>query len=182
MNDSTQHLPNECVVAVYASQAEAETAFQILTKAGLGPNHVSIVKRHVDPTSQTAEELSLGDDSLHDAAVGGALGGLAGVVGAATLTSVTGIGLVLMTGPLVALTGVIVGAFLGAMRGWGLHDVHIRQYEKLVEEGHVLIAVCGDPEEVERAEKLLRQTKASNISSHGSSSADSPEIDDRSKK
>ncbi len=95
------------------------------------------------------------------------------------MITVTGVGLILLTGPLVTLTGVVVGAFLGAMRGWGLHDIQIHKYEKLVEEGHVLIAVCGEPEEVERAEKLLRQTKASKISLHASSGDDSPEIDDR---
>lgn len=179
MTDSVNQLPNECAIAVYPSQSEAEAAVQILAKAGLGPEHVSLVKRHVDPDSKTADKLSMGDDSLHDAAIGGALGGLAGTVGAATMISVTGVGLILMTGPLVALTGVIVGAFLGAMRGWGLHDTHIKRYEDLVEQGHVLVAVCGDPDQVERADKLLHQTKASEVKLHAKTSAESPEIDDR---
>lgn len=179
MDTTVNQLPNACTIAIFDSQSAAEAAVEVLAKAGLGKDHISVVKRHVNGASENAEKLSIGDDSLHDAAVGGALGGLAGVVGAGTLISVTGVGLILLAGPLVALTGVIVGAFLGAMRGWGLHEVQIRQYEKLVEEGRVLVAVCGAPEEVQRAEKLLRHTQAKEVKLHARAADESPEVDDR---
>jgi Protein of unknown function (DUF1269) len=170
---------NECVVGVYDSIEKAESAHRALLGAGFTSDHVSLIRRHFDPEGETAAKLSLGDDSAREAAVGGALGGLAGAAGAATLLSITGIGLILLTGPIVTLTGAIVGAFLGAMRGWGIHDTHIREYEKLVEEGKVLLAVAGDSTEVEKAERLLRETKAAHVKLHARSSTDSPEIDDR---
>lgn len=171
--------PNECVVGVYDSSEKAEAAHRALLGAGLTSDHVSLIKRHIDPQGNTAAELNLGDDSVREAALGGALGGLAGAAGAATLLSITGVGLILLTGPIVALTGAIVGAFLGAMRGWGIHDTHIREYEKLVEEGKVLVVVAGNPTEVEKADRLLRESHAAHVKLHARSSTDSPEIDDR---
>jgi uncharacterized membrane protein len=182
MSAAANKRPNECVVGVYDSIAKAESAHRALLGGGLTTEHVSLIKRHIDPKSEVAAKLSLGDDSAREAALGGALGGLAGAAGAATLLSITGVGLILLTGPIVTLTGAIVGAFLGAMRGWGIHDTQIREYEKLVEDGKVLIVVAGDPTEVEKAERLLRETQAAHVRLHARSSTDSPEIDDRPKK
>jgi hypothetical protein len=173
---------NQCVVGVFDSIEKAEAAVRALLRAGFTPEHVSLVKRHLDPAGETAARLSVGDDSVRDAAIGGALGSLAGIAGAATLISVTGIGLILLTGPLVTLTGAIVGAFLGAMRGWGVHETNIRHYEGLVESGHVLVVVAGEPTEVEKAEKMLRDSRADHVHLHAKASDESPEVDDRPKK
>lgn len=171
--------PDECVVGIFETTEKAEAAHRALLAAGFTPDHISLIKRHLDPGGKTAAELKLGDDSSREAAIGGALGGLAGAAGAATLLSITGVGLIVLTGPIVTLTGAIVGAYLGAMRGWGVHDTHIEEYEKLVEEGKVLVAVAGDPLEVARAERLLRELPAEHVRLHARSSTDSPEIDDR---
>jgi hypothetical protein len=171
--------PYECVVGVYDAIETAEAGVRALHAAGFTHEHVSLVKRHLDPTGEVARHLNLGDDSLRDATIGGALGSLAGMAGAATLLSITGFGLILMTGPLVTLTGAIVGAFLGAMRGWGIHDTKIREYEKLVEEGKVLVVVAGGPQEVDRAEKILRETHPAHTYRHARTSDDDPRIDDR---
>ena len=179
MGKADSQKPNECVVGVYDSIEKAESAVRALHGAGFTADHVSLVKRHIDPQGEMAAKLSLGDDSAREAAVGGALGGLAGAAGAATLLSITGVGLILLTGPIVTLTGAIVGAFLGAMSGWGIHETHIREYENLVEKGDVLVVVAGEPIEVERAERLLRKTEARHVNLHAKSSTDSPEIDDR---
>lgn len=182
MSADKSKLPGQCVVGVYDSSEQAETAHRGLLAAGLTTDHVSLVKRHVDPAGDAAAELKMGDDSAREAAIGGALGSLAGAAGAATLLSLTGFGLILLTGPIVTLTGAIVGAFLGAMGGWGVHETHIREYEKLVEQGKVLVVVAGDPLEVEKAERLLRDMKAAHVRMHAKGSTDAPEIDDRPRK
>jgi len=179
MQVDTRNLPNECVVGVYATIDKAQAAVVQLDNAGYSREQVSVVVRHLDPDGKTAAALSMGDDSLRDAAVGGALGGLTGVVGAGAFITVTGIGLILMTGPLLALTGAIVGAFLGAMKGWGIHEANIEEYERLVREGHVLVVVTGEPQAIERAEKILHDTSADKVYLHAKTSDDSPEIDDR---
>lgn len=178
MNSNRSGLPEECVVAVFDSAEKAETAVRDLKSVGFGPDRVSVIRRHFDPDDKSAEEMRLGDDSLHDAAIGGAVGGVVGAAGAATLMA-TGVGIVLMSGPLVALTGAIVGAFLGAMRGWGVHEQSLKQYEKDVAAGKTLVVVAGDPTTVARAEQLLRLTSAEKVYLHARTGDDSREIDDR---
>ncbi|REK08630.1 MAG: general stress protein [Planctomycetota bacterium] len=180
MSKSEINVPNESVVAVYDTMPKADEGVRALHTEGFSSEHISIVTRHV-PEGATSEELSLGDDSAKEAAIGGALGGLAGLAGAATLLSITGVGLIVLTGPIVTLTGAIVGAFLGAMRGWGIHEKQIEQYEKFVSEGKVLVVVAGEPLEVEKAERVLRGTKPEHLHLHARSSTDSKEIDDRPK-
>jgi hypothetical protein len=178
MNSNKSGLPDECVVGVFDSAAKAETAVKDLNEVGFGSDRVSVIRRHFDPDPKAAEEMSLGDDSLRDAAIGGAMGGVVGAAGAATLMA-TGVGIVLMSGPLVALTGAIVGAFLGAMRGWGVREHHLKQYEKDVEEGKTLVVVSGDPTTVARAEQLLRLMPAEKVYLHARTGDDSREVDDR---
>lgn len=170
--------PDQCVVAVYSDTALADTAVHDLASVGLGGEQVSLIRRQFDPDPKTAAEMQLGDDSLKDAAVGGAIGSVAGAAGAATLIS-AGIGMVLMTGPLAVLTGAIVGALLGAMRGWGVHDKALAKYEQLVENGKTLVVVSGSTTDVSRAEQLLRLSDADAVDLHMRTGDDSKEIDDR---
>jgi hypothetical protein len=170
--------PDQCVVAVYSDPARADVAVHDLASVGIGGDQVSVIRRQFDPDPKTASEMQLGDDSLKDAAVGSAIGGVAGAAGAATLIS-AGIGMVLMTGPLAVLTGAIVGALLGAMRGWGVHDKALAKYEQLVENGNSLVVVSGSTTDVSRAEQLLRLTDASSVDLHMRTGDDSHEIDDR---
>jgi len=170
--------PDQCVVAAYGDPSQAETAVHDLESVGLGGEQVSVIRRQFDPDPKTTAEMRLGDDSLKDAAVGSAIGGVAGAAGAATLIS-AGIGMVLMTGPLAVLTGAIVGALLGAMRGWGVHDKALDKYEQLVEDGKTLVVVSGNTTDVSRAEQLLRLTDAESVDMHMRTGDDSREIDDR---
>ncbi len=172
-------MTNECVVGVFDSMTAAETAVHILDRAGFAPDHVSIVARHVDPASNVGQELTQGDDSMRDAVVGATLGGLVGIVSDVALFVITGIGVIVMAGPLLAATGAVVGAFLGTMEGWGVHHRHIHDYETLVREGKVLVVVDGQPKEVAEAERMLRQTDAARVHLHAQSGDDATEIDDR---
>jgi hypothetical protein len=177
MSTANTGIADGCVVAVFKNTADADTAVRDLASAGFGERHVSVIRRQMDPDPKTAEEMRLGDDSLHSAAIGGAIGGAAGAAGA--LVTATGIGMVLMTGPLLAITGAIVGALLGAMRGWGVHEMNLKQYEQEVARGNTLVVVSGDPTDIARAEQLLRLTKADDVHLHARTGDDSSEIDDR---
>lgn len=170
---------DQCVVAVYASMEKARTAVHILEQAGIAPDRVSLVARHIDPDSPAGNELALEDDTVRDAAIGATLGGLAGVLGDATLVVLTGLGGFVVAGPLLALTGAVVGALLGAMRGWGVHESHIRKYEELAKAGKVLVIVDGGVEQVSAAERLLQQTDNEQLHLHVRSD-DVGEVDDRS--
>lgn len=168
----------QCVVGVYASMDAAQLAVHILHRAGLAPDHVSVVARHIDPHSKAGEELALSDDSVRDAAIGATLGGVAGVLGDAALLLLTGIGGFVIAGPLLALTGAVAGAFLGAMRGWGVHQSQIHKYEELVKAGKVLVTVDGDAELVAEAERLLKETGADQLHVYAGTD-DTGDVDDR---
>jgi hypothetical protein len=168
---------NQCVVGVFDTVLQAEAAVRDLQQAGFTMDQISLVTRHIDEQSDVGKELNYGDDSLRDAAIGATLGGLMGVVSDAAIIMMAGVGTIIATGPIL-VAGVVAGAFLGALAGWGVHSANIRKYESLVQEGKVLVVVDGDPEQVADADRLLRRTEASEVHLHSKSSDDAPEIDD----
>ena len=172
-------MKHQCVVGVFDSLEASKLAVGVLGRGGFAAGNVSLVTRHVDPTTDVGNELEFGDDSLPDAAIGATLGGLIGVLGDATLFMLTGIGTILIAGPLVTAVGAIVGGLVGAMEGWGIHKLHIRKYENLVREGKVLLVVDGNPIEIAEADRMLRETEATEVHRYAQSSDDAPEIDDR---
>ncbi len=113
-------MSNECAVGVFETIEHAKAAVHILDRAGFAADHISVVTRHIDTSSDVGKELNLSDDSLRDAAIGATLGGVLGVLGDAAIYLIAGVGAVVVSGPLVGAMA-IVGAFLGAMEGWGIH-------------------------------------------------------------
>ena len=78
--------------------------------------------------------LQFGDNMEKIAAIGAGAGGLLGLVaGAGVLTFASGQTAVLL-GPIV-VTSAIVGGFLGAMAGWGVHSNRLSWYEQKVKTG-----------------------------------------------
>lgn len=100
--------------------------------------------------------------------IGGALGWLAGI----GLITIPGVGPFIAAGPiLAALSGVALGTTLGGVTG-GLIGLGIPEYEakiyasKLMGD-NVLIAVAStDKEMVDRAEKIMKENGATDISKH----------------
>ncbi len=170
-------MATNCVVAVFDTMKHAQLAVHILERAGFAPDHVSLVTRHIPEGSKLEEELSIGDDAERDAVIGAALGGLAGVLGDATLFFITGLGAVVAAGPLVMAAGAVIGGIIGAMEGWGVHHSHLRGYEDYVRKGKVLVVVDGLPDELMEAEDMLAETDASEVHLHAETGEDSPEVE-----
>ncbi len=168
--------PN-CVVSVFDTMKHAQLAVHILERAGFAPDHVSLITLHIPEGSKLEQELSIGDDSERDAAIGAALGGVAGVLGDAALFLITGLGAVVAAGPLVMAAGAVIGGIIGAMEGWGVHHSHLRRYENFVREGKVLLVVDGLPDELMEAENMLAETDAIETHLHAETSEDSPEVE-----
>lgn len=169
-------MKQDCTVGVFNRMPEAEQAVHILNRAGFDSSSMSLVTQHVDPESALGRELEVADDSLHDAAIGATLGGLVTILGETGVFLVTGMGAFIAAGPLVAVMGAVVGGLLGGMRGWGLHDEHIRKYEDLLQSGHVLVVVQGNPIRVQEAKELLTETDATEVHVHAQTSDDDAEI------
>jgi hypothetical protein len=173
-------MSQECVVGVYDSPEKARDAVEALERSQFSLQHVSLVGGTAVEALRKIESLKYGDDAETKAAEGAGLGGLAGILLAAPLLAIPGVGPLLVAGPLAAagLTGAVVGGFLGSMRGWGVHDDHVTEFEQKVRSGHFLVIVSGDPQEIALAKKILDNSDAGEVRLYARTSADSPEIDD----
>ena len=121
--------------------------------------------------------MQSGDETEKSTAVGAATGGLLGILLGAPLLAIPGIGPALVAGPLAAgLTGAAVGGFLGSMQGWGVHEDHIKQYQRAVDEGKLLVVATGNPQQVAEAKGVLQGTKALTVNTHADNSADAGDI------
>ena len=103
-------MPQTCVVAVCDSFEIAKNAVQALEDANFPPDQVSLVTHHVQelPLQESAVE----DDAQADrnAAAGAGFGGILGMLLGTPLINVSGIGAVLVAGPIAAgLAGAAIG-------------------------------------------------------------------------
>ena len=169
---------DECVVGVYDSLQNAEQAVRIMHQAGFPTKQVSLVASHLANKPELVEEIAMGDDSVRDAAIGAGLGGILGMLAGIGAMVVSGAGIVVfLAGPIgVAALGTMVGAFLGGMVGWGVHEQHIQHYEKSVKEGKVLVIANGNPLELTHAERILKETDVAEVHLHSRTSSEAPEV------
>ncbi len=64
------------------------------------------------------------------------------------------------------------------MSGWGVHADHLAEYERMVRGGSFLVMGHGDPIELIEAERVMRQTDATEVNVHRQTSKDASEVDD----
>jgi hypothetical protein len=108
------------------------------------------------------------------AIVGGTLGWLAGIGALA----VPGVGPLIAAGPIIAaLTGVgvggAVGGIAGALVGLGIPEYEAKRYEGRIKSGNILLSVHADDSKwTDKAEKILRNTGAEDISSTSEAKGD----------
>src|SRR5262245_46874464 len=119
-----QNPSRESVVAVFESLDQAKDAVRALEQAGFPHEQVSLVSRSVKKELPREKDvLEKDDQAAPDARTGATLGGLVGLLLGAPLLTIPGVGLVLLAGPIAtAITGAIVGGFLGSMAGWGVPE------------------------------------------------------------
>jgi hypothetical protein len=172
-------MAQQCVVGVFGSRNLTRVVIEGLEQAGFSEEQVSLVTTNVEQQVENEEMLDYGDKSAEKATKGAGMGGLAGLLLGAPLMMIPGIGPLIVAGPLaMAMTGGIVGGFLGAMVGWGVEPNNVEMYQKKVQEGSVLIVVHGAPDEVARAHDLLSSHSPDEVHLHAKSGTDSPEVDD----
>ena len=166
----------QSVVAVYESLSAAEGAMLVLKHSGVPAEQISLVAKQVKGSGPEEESLEMGDRAESDAAKGAGIGGLVGLLAGAPLLAIPGVGLILAAGPIAtALTGAIVGGFLGSMQGWGVQSDRIEGYEAKVRAGEVLVIVTGPPRDVAQAVRLLQTTPATSVEMHAESPSDDVE-------
>lgn len=175
MNDMHERY-GQCTVAVFNSLSAAEGALLVLKHSGVPVEQTSLISRQVKGSMPEEEALQMGDRAESDAAKGAGIGGLVGLLAGAPLLTIPGVGFILAAGPIAtALTGAIVGGFLGSMQGWGVKPDRIESYEEKVRAGKVLVIVHGGPRDVAQAVRLLQTTPAESVETHAESPSDDVE-------
>ena len=174
-------MSEECVVAIYESGVRAQLALEKLLASGFPRANISLVARSVKGAEADVKRaIQFGDQMEKDGTLGAGIGAIIGALGGGTAMSVFGATVLVIAGPIAALTGAIVGGLIGAISGWGVHRDKAAEYQKKVESGKVLlIAHHSDPRKVAEAEKVLRLTSAEGLHLHAKvDDADDPRVDD----
>ena len=167
----------ECVVGVYDSLNQAKFALRVLRRGDFPWQQAELVASRLEDHPELAQELEMGDDSIRDAAIGAGLGGLVGVLAGLGAVASAGAGAVFIFGPVAAgLTAATVGAFLGAMAGWGVHQRDIQHYEQCIALGKALVVANGSPLELVDAMRILQETDAIEVRVHARTSSEAPEV------
>lgn len=163
----------QCAVAVFDSLTAAEGAMMVLKHSGVPEEQISLLAKQAKVDGSEEEALDMGDRAESDAAKGAGVGALVGLLVGAPLLAIPGVGPILAAGPIAtALTGGVVGGFLGSIQGWGVKSDRIEGYEAKVRAGKVLVIVSGPPRDVAQAIRLLQTTPAASVEQHAESPSD----------
>jgi len=166
---------NTAVFGIYKTVSEAELAVDRITQAGFSNNDISVLLPDRQSSKEFAHEKNTKapEGTTTGAATGGVLGGTLGLLAGIGSLAIPGVGPFIAAGPIMgALAGIgvggAVGGLIGALVGMGIPEYEAKRYEGRVKQGGVLLSVhCNSSDEVKRAEDLLKQTGAEDISSAG---------------
>jgi hypothetical protein len=143
------------LTGLFRDRDSAERAYQSISDRGYSRDDVNVVmsdetrKRHFNGSTD-GRETELGSKAAEGAGIGGAIGGSLGAIAAAiaavgTTIALPGLGLVI-AGPLAAAiagagAGAATGGIVGALIGWGIPEERVKEYDRGIREGGILMAV-----------------------------------------
>jgi hypothetical protein len=171
---------NTAVFGIYHTREAAEEAVDVLRRAHFRNTDISALFPDNAGTKDFAHEKNTKapEGATTGAASGAVAGGVLGWLAGIGLLAIPGIGPFIAAGPIVtALAGAgalgAVGGIVGALVGMGIPEYEAKRFEGRVKNGGILLSVhCDDHDWVKRAEEILRQTGAEDISSTGEAHAD----------
>lgn len=166
------------VVGLFDSHEKADQAVRVLEQAGIGREQISVLARNrVIPTNIYAEKTEAKDvaeSSGAGALLGGAAGGLIGLLAGVGAIAIPGLGPAIAAGSLAAALGIgaggagvgaAVGGILGAMTALNIPKDDAAMYAEGVRRGGILVIVqAGEPQAGE-ARRALDDAGALDINS-----------------
>lgn len=152
------------VVALYRHLADAHRAVEELVEAGFEREAISLAL--ADREGKHAEVVAAPDDEdrgegLADGAmIGGALGGIAGLLFGLAAFSIPGIGPLVVAGPLYTAVmgagiGGLGGGLLGALTGIGVPAAEAAYYAEGLQRGFALLAVAAANNGIREAANIM---------------------------
>jgi hypothetical protein len=168
------------VFGIYPTHQSADAAVATLRSRGfrstdisvLFPQNVGSKEFGHEKGTKSAEGAVAGGGT--GAAIGGALGWLAGI----GMLAIPGVGPFIAAGPIVAAlagmgAGGAIGGMTGALVGLGIPEYQAKRYEGRMRKGGILLSVHADDREwAGKGEQILEQTGAEDISSTGETKGD----------
>jgi len=166
-------MANKAVFGLYTTRRQVENAVDELKAQGFRNTDISVLLPENVGTKDFAHEKGtkapegIATGATSGAIVGGTLGWLAGIGALA----IPGVGPLIAAGPIVAaLTGMgvggAVGGLTGALIGMGIPEYEAKRYEGRIKSGNILLSVHADDSTwTDKAEKILKDTGAEDISS-----------------
>jgi len=157
------------VTGMFKDRESAERAYQSVTDRGYKNVDVNLImsddtrKKHF--SSEKGQDTDLGNKALEGAGAGAGIGGTVGailaVIGAAGTLAIPGLNIV-AAGPIVAaLTGAgaggLAGGLIGSLVGWGIPEERAKAYESGIKEGGIVMGV--NPRNDEDAEYFEQEWK-----------------------
>jgi hypothetical protein len=171
---------NTAVFGVYPTRESADTAVDTLRTKGFRSTDISVLfpqnagskEFGHEKGTKSAEGAVAGGGS--GAAIGGALGWLAGI----GMLAIPGVGPFIAAGPIVATlagmgAGGALGGVTGALVGLGIPEYQAKRYEGRMRKGGILLSVHADDQEwASKGREILEQTGAEDVSSIGETRGD----------
>ena len=166
---------NTAVFGIYKSRAQAERAVDRILAAGFSQNDISVLLPDAQSSKEFAHEKNTKapEGTATGATTGSVVGGTLGLLAGIGALAIPGVGPLIAAGPIVASlaglgVGGAVGGLIGALVGMGIPEYEAKRYQGRVKDGGVLLSVhCDTSDDISRAEDLLQQTGAEDISSAG---------------
>ena len=167
--------PNDGVIAVYSSMDEVDAALRQLADEHIPTENLSIMTQNLESLTKVHGFVSTGDVAKSGAGWGAWVGGLFGLVTGVALLLVPGAGPVLVAGSATAWIlatlegaggGAALGGLVGGVVGHFVKEKHIPKYEHHLRGGKYLLIAHGDQNIVDRAQKVLDDTDATEIERH----------------
>ena len=159
---------NEVVVAIYATQLEAQEAVKMLQHGGIDMHMLSIVGKETHTVEQPVGYYNTGDRMKYWGKNGALWGSVWGLLFGSAFFLIPGIGPMLVAGPLVAsvvgaLEGAVVVGGLSAIGaglvGIGIPKDSVVQYELALKTDQYLLLVRDRADQVARARKIIGTTR-----------------------
>jgi hypothetical protein len=141
--------------------AAAEVAVNVLRKAGISDDEISLIASHAIENQSIPDGLQeTGGDFSRGGLKGLAFGGGSGLVFGLAAMAVPALGLTLVGAAAMALAGAAVGGWSGMLTGTAEPDPVRRKFESEIAAGHVLVVIDGDEQTLAGAKAALRAVDA----------------------
>jgi len=176
---------NTSVYGIFRTRSQAENAVDRLAAAGFRTEDISVLLPENVGTKDFAHEKNTKapEGTTTGAVTGGVVGGTLGLLAGIGALAIPGLGPFIAAGPIMgALAGLgaggAVGGLVGALVGMGIPEYEAKRYEGRIKEGGILMSVhCDNSDWTKKAEELLKQAGADDVSSTGEPSADFAKTD-----